>query len=361
MVRLGAGTAPVSEDDLLDRVDLLIEAGRYEAALTRLTGRAAQWDEDPAFWARLTYVLRQLHRYPDALRAADRHCELDPDDWWGWLHRSSILDELDRVDEALDSAARAVRLGGDQPTALLRWAGAAVLQNRKQHADAAVKAVEEALALAPDDADTHTGAADIFEELDLDDRARTHYERALELEPEHAAALHNLGRLDFVELRFLRAETLMGASAALDPNDPASSYARKVLLDGWYLVSILGQLAVTPVAMLLAGLGSFWPVLHPVRVVLTGAVVLALLVWAVVLLLRSRFGPLTVMRGVDLPRGLRLLCGAAGTVLLAATTVLRGGWLWSGLTGTLLTLALGVAVSRWGRRRNLRLREGAAS
>ena len=62
--------------------------------------------------------------------------------------------------------------------------------------------LEEALALAPDNANVRLAYAEYFSERDQYDEARSHLERALELNPAYLPALHTLGWLNYHQKRW---------------------------------------------------------------------------------------------------------------------------------------------------------------
>lgn len=332
---------PDAEPATLRQALALIGLGRHEAALDMLTKHATDLVEEPNYWGYQALALFNLGRYDVALQAVAQYCARGPDEGWGYRMRSYILTRLGRHDEAFEDADQARRLDPFSPRAHLNWATTAITKDRRRYRDQAVQAIEDALALESDDADLHTEAADAFEMLDLDNRARQHYHRALELNPAHHVALYNLGRLDFIYFRFLRAESLIAQSAGLDPQAPESAMVYRLVLEAGYRSTLLGVWA----GCLLSGVALFGPDLLRVWLVVT--LVVALTAWSVVLLARSRVGlaALRVYRHEPMLSRRHIWLGLAVLGLLGSLLV-TGWWVAAVLGGVLLATVISVSIAQ---------------
>src|SRR5262249_33731600 len=105
-------------------------------------------------------------------------------------NRASVLQELNRLEEAVASYERAIALKPDYAEALCNR-GDALLKLRRP--GDALESCERALELKPDYAQAHNGAGNALQDLNLPEEALASYERALALKPDYAEALSNRG------------------------------------------------------------------------------------------------------------------------------------------------------------------------
>ena len=95
---------------------------------------------------------------------------------------------------------------------------------RVGHLELAQKKLEVAHRLVPDNAEINFGLGNLwFARADFD-RARSFYERTIELDPRHTGALNNLGRLEAGQSHLSVAEKLLETSASIDPTSVKPLY-----------------------------------------------------------------------------------------------------------------------------------------
>lgn len=175
-------------------IERLVDLGRFIDALPLISSGLATEPENVFLHVMHTRALLGLDRPAEALDAATRATALQPD--IAALHRlrSKALGSLRRRDEALAAAAEARRLGPrDWPNHVMYALAATYVGRRLLDAQ---DAADLAVALAPEQAETHFVAGVVAHERQWFEQAADAYRRALALEPDHAGALHNLAILE---------------------------------------------------------------------------------------------------------------------------------------------------------------------
>lgn len=183
-------------DDPYALPEMLVAAERWDAALDALSGALARNPEDPRLLGMLVRTLRALGRRQDALDAAQRLLAIAEQDPYAFRMATLVLLDVGWVDEAIGLAARAVQLDPANAANHLALARAWAESPRRESVARQLAAAREAVMLAPNSADAHVqiGAALA---ADGDVRAaRAAYLQALQIEPQHPAALNNLAVLD---------------------------------------------------------------------------------------------------------------------------------------------------------------------
>jgi tetratricopeptide (TPR) repeat protein len=135
--------------------------------------------KDPA--AAEAVVRSSIERYP---RAPHRHS------WLLLLART--LDAQERWTEAIDVYRQAL---AEKPNDAVAWYRAAWTYHRSGQAEAAVTAIERAIALDPAAVRHHARAGRIYEATGQIDKALVAYRQALVLQPENSTALKGVERL----------------------------------------------------------------------------------------------------------------------------------------------------------------------
>lgn len=203
-------------DPRVRRVADLLELRRHAEARAALRPLLAEQPDDPGLHGLLAQAQLGEGDLPGALASANRLVALAPDDEWGHRVAAVVLDRMERPEEATHAAAQAVRL------APLHWqthhvyAQVAVdARGMGRHARAAA---ERAVALAPHEADAHAVLGLVAHRFSDDATAAAAYQRALQLDPQHATALHNLTMLRG-GVRLSRSAQGLGAALRLAPDD----------------------------------------------------------------------------------------------------------------------------------------------
>jgi tetratricopeptide (TPR) repeat protein len=199
------------------RVEHLRELGRLDEAEREARAGLAEEPQDAALLAALAAVLLGAQRHAEGLAAADAAAAAAPQDERVHRLRALLLSGLGRHREALLAGYAAVSLAPDEPYAATGYAR--VLQGAGRLADAA-QVAHRVVALAPNAAGSHYLLADITSDLGDRRTARAAYTEALRLDPQHAAARHDLAVLDARAHRPARALKGLIEAGAMDPSMP---------------------------------------------------------------------------------------------------------------------------------------------
>jgi tetratricopeptide (TPR) repeat protein len=93
-----------------------------------------------------------------------------------------------------------------------------------------IEAYDKALEIKPDSPDVLTDQGVMFKRLGWFDRAIANFERASEIDPNHATSVYNLGVVYRYDLQdFAKAEEVWTRFLELDPNGPGSDRVRQDL------------------------------------------------------------------------------------------------------------------------------------
>ena len=207
----------------LARVRALCDLKRYDDA-AGLARRAVGLDGANAHaWCLLAQAELGRGDHHAALAAASGARSLEPENEWPHRLAAYALERLGRHDEAVRSAREAVRLGphGWQAHVTL----ARLLSNTRSASAEALRIAERALTLAPHETQAHLTFAIASEASGRPDEAEAAVRRALELDPQDAAAHNELARLHLRRARFGRvdrlatAATTFGTAVRLDPRE----------------------------------------------------------------------------------------------------------------------------------------------
>lgn len=200
-------------NDHVQRANAAISVQRYEVALQEAGAAIAADPSDPAGHVMLGVALISLKRVREALAAIEAGLGEAPDD--AALHRlrSLALNSLKKRKEALDAADEAVRL---EPEAASSHESRGRALSALKRRDEARAAFEEAVRLAPGDADYRRELGDEF----LESAPRTaekHYRASLEIDPNDAVTLNNLGVALEKQKRPFEAAAAYKAAVVTDP------------------------------------------------------------------------------------------------------------------------------------------------
>jgi len=239
----------------LARVRALCDLKRYDDA-AGLARRAVGLDGANAYaWCLLAQAELGRGDHQAALAAASGARSLQPEGEWPHRLVAYALDRLGRHDEAVRSAREAVRL---EPHA---WQAhvtlARLLSNMRSDGAEALRSAERAVALAPHETQAHLTYALVSGASGRHDEAEAAVQRALELDPQDAAAHNELARLHLRRARFGRADRLASAATTfanavqLDPHETVVRTNLDTVLyaflrrTSWYVLLV----AVAPVSL----------------------------------------------------------------------------------------------------------------
>lgn len=96
-----------TNEQLYDEADKLKEAGKLDEALAKLKELLAQDESYALAHSAMAVVLGRLGQHDDAIRHAQRVCELEPNDPFSFTALSVICMRGGRIPEAEDAMARA--------------------------------------------------------------------------------------------------------------------------------------------------------------------------------------------------------------------------------------------------------------
>jgi tetratricopeptide (TPR) repeat protein len=173
------------------RAGLLCDVfGRFEDALVDIDAALRSAPADPWCLPARALTLSNLHRWNEAIEAADRSLALQPNQIPIHRVRWRALNALGRYAEALECCDGAARLFRARP----HWhytARAAILNNLGRY-DEALQEVESAIELAPNSASGHHVRAYAFDKLGRHEEAIAGFRRALALDASRRGSATNL-------------------------------------------------------------------------------------------------------------------------------------------------------------------------
>jgi tetratricopeptide (TPR) repeat protein len=199
------------------RVEHLRELGRLDDAEREARAALAAEPQDGALLAALAAVLLRAERHAEGLAAADAATAAAPQEERSHRLRALLLSRLGRHAEALAAGYASVSIAPEEPLAATAYAR--VLQGAGRLSDA-VAVAHRVVALAPNSADAHFLLADVTSDLGDRATARLAYAETLRLDPQHAAARHDLAVLDARSHRPARALKGLIDAGTMDPSMP---------------------------------------------------------------------------------------------------------------------------------------------
>ena len=206
--------------DLALRAEQLGQLGRLAEAERAAREALAVDPENPRLLGTLSSTLLLAERYDEGLAVAEAACAAGPGLERPHRLRALHLSMLGRHAEAVQAGYAAVTIEPAEPAAAHGYAK--VLQRAGRPLDA-VRVATRVVELDPDSASAHLLLADVAS--DLKDRrhrelARREYETTLRIDPENAAAKHDLALLDARSRRPAKALAGLVQAGRLDPAMP---------------------------------------------------------------------------------------------------------------------------------------------
>lgn len=330
--------------DAIHRAEVYFETGNAERAREVLRGSLSQHPNEPSLLAQHARAEYLLDNHPGAAASAYAALSAAPQDELAMRIYALSLGGLGRVYDAMCMAWRGVVAHPNEP---LQHRVYARLLQQARHLPMALLAVDEALRLAPADADALVLRGSILHDLGRITESTEAYRQALSLDPGHAAALNNMAvnRLQRGKLR--RAVRGFLGAAGSDPT--MGDLARRNI--GAVLARLLARATVLSVClgMFVSFVGSAQTDGHstvPMRVVtgMTTVTLIVILGW----LFRSI--PRRILASVLRERvfvAVRIVHAVLAVCLGTWATVL-GGPAWIVPAGVLLIIS-GVILVRVGR------------
>jgi len=258
----------------VQRANALCDLGRFADATTLLHRLIASDNQNPRAWCVLALAQLRQDDGEAALSAATTAISVAPESEWAHRLASIALSDLDRHEEAMWHARECVRLAPHSWNGFVRLAQA--LKHVSGHAEEARRAAEHAVALAPDEADTHLTMGSIALAMGRRGDAEAAFRQALAIEPDNSAAHNELVRVRMGKWSIANPAGLAGAAggfAAALRVDPRAQTSRDnlelvlrvflarlayfVFIDAW-IAAHTSRTPIVPVALLLVPGAFAW-------------------------------------------------------------------------------------------------------
>lgn len=204
-------------DTSLARARLLVETRRWSEARQLVTSLLAAEPDSPVALCLLAQCELGLDNPEAARQAAAAALGTAPDDEWAHRLHALALSRLGRHDDAIRAATESVRLAPELSSS--HWVLGQSLLNSSGRAKEAYPVAQRVVALDPHDPDGWVLLGLAADKLKRRDEERAAYLKALELDPNHAAALNNLAAMDLNRGRLGRAARQVTAALQIDPHE----------------------------------------------------------------------------------------------------------------------------------------------
>jgi Flp pilus assembly protein TadD len=216
----------------IERARALCDLGRFDDAAPLLQRAVALEPQNADAWCLLAQAQLGRHNDEDALQAAGTALSLAPDDEWPHRLFSVALQRLGRNEESLLAAREATRVAPYAWPAFVRLAHAALADGHRSRHDEALAAAEQAVALAPHEAEPHITVGMVARARKRYKEAEAAFRTALAIDPQHSAAHNELARLHLRKNRFAGAASLAEAAGGFTNAvraDPGADVSRRNL------------------------------------------------------------------------------------------------------------------------------------
>jgi tetratricopeptide (TPR) repeat protein len=168
-------------------------------------------------------LLEERGARAEALAELYRALAADPNSDALALRAADVAAHLGQPERSLEMAGRV--LGRDSTVARAHWLRGAALFNLGQ-SEAALPALERAVALAPDDAEFARTLAHVGERLDRVDVTARAWGRVVRLDADDAEAWFQVGTAEARSGRFERADSALARAEDLNPDRPGLHFLR---------------------------------------------------------------------------------------------------------------------------------------
>jgi tetratricopeptide (TPR) repeat protein len=214
------------DSDGLHRAEILLGLKRPQEAGDLAARAAAANPGDPRAWLVLARCYAMTNEPRRSLEMANRAIGLDPNDPDPHLFASRALTELGSHAVAVQAAQEVVRLAPMSAQAHANLAVALARLGPRQtffglfgpgHTKAARYHAQHAVMLAPNSPAGHFAAGYVAMHMHDGREARGHFRRVLAIDPQHAAALNNIAKLELGMGRFSSGGTGFARALAADP------------------------------------------------------------------------------------------------------------------------------------------------
>lgn len=177
----------------LQRAGALCELGRFTEAAGLLRQTIASGSQNPDAWSLLAAAELGAGNADDALEAAEKAISMAPESEWPHRVASAALGRSGRREESVGHAREAVRIDPSSWRALTRLARS--LTYKSSDLPEAHELAAQAVALAPNSAETHLTAGVVATASKNRPEAEAAFRQALALDPQNSAAHNELARM----------------------------------------------------------------------------------------------------------------------------------------------------------------------
>ncbi|MBF4160492.1 tetratricopeptide repeat protein [Nocardioides acrostichi] len=202
------------------RAAILLDLGRAAEAEQLIGPLLAAAPEDAALLRLLARAQAEQDRPRDAEHTLRLVLRSDPDDPEAWAHLSALRADAKDAAGAIDAAEAVARLAPHSWVTYYTRARA-LMTGPRPHLSAALADINNGLRLDPHNAHCHNLAGACLEALRRFDDARSAYEEALRLDPQHPLASANLARLDTESGRLRSSSDRVRSALANHPGEEA--------------------------------------------------------------------------------------------------------------------------------------------
>jgi tetratricopeptide (TPR) repeat protein len=175
----------------------------------------------PKYYSSQSTGLLRSKKWQEAVDAANKAIELDPNDAAAWGNLGAALVQLKKWDAAIAACRKAVEL--DRKNANAHWGLGSALFNQKKWGEAAA-AFREVTELNPKDATAHSNLGAALREQRKLDEAVAAYRKVIELDPKNSSAYFWLGKTLESQGKLDETVACFRKSVELDPNHAGAHY-----------------------------------------------------------------------------------------------------------------------------------------
>ncbi|MFV3077643.1 tetratricopeptide repeat protein [Niveispirillum fermenti] len=206
--------------EALQRLGVLhLQTGDHGAALKVLDAAVAAGPATPALHSNRASALRRLGRMQEALESCMRALRLAPDFTDAYVNLVNILDQMQRYGDAIVAQRQLIILRPFSGEARLQLARLLILDNQ---AEAAIDALYDLLGMQPLSVAAYVNMGVALRRLGRHEEAETAYRTALGFAPDDSGLLSNLGIILQDRDRYAEAIDCFQRAIACQPNSAAA-------------------------------------------------------------------------------------------------------------------------------------------
>jgi Flp pilus assembly protein TadD len=202
---------------------------KYSEAEKSYAHSASLSKNDSEPYARLAFTYTELQRPDDALAMANRAVAVQPDNYYGYLAVGYVLSLRHNYPDAESAYRKSVSLA-PQPLVVLQQELVRILTEQRRYSDAA-KEAQKAIEIDPKDFSARFGYAVLLQKLGQLLPAAQQYIEAIKLSPKDAGPRSNIGLIYYMTENFAVAGEQWTAAVSLGSTYPPNRIGL-LILDG---------------------------------------------------------------------------------------------------------------------------------